>query len=248
MQATNQSDNPVKGFEAVILDEPKLNLLLNQPGATRQGVRIWSGRIVEIYDFEFPSTRSDSSLVDRGITPKYRFHLEVERVILPADANPPKSAPLLWQRESLAVAESKSDARFQENPGFYVEPRVRDAILTSLQEDMLIDLAEARVLPFSETDRATAGKRIALHPLHETFIGKEVKEHREPFYSKAPMGALVADIDAASQELAQASSRDEPLQRVQKVFTTRFKELFEMWEQIAAQLETEDKPPPKKGK
>ena len=76
---------PVAGFAAVILDESQLLAMGQNRKALRSSVAIWSKRPVETYDFEFPTNRTDSSQVDAGVTPKYQFHLEVERDIFPAD-------------------------------------------------------------------------------------------------------------------------------------------------------------------
>lgn len=76
---------------------------------------------------------------------------------------------LVWSRETFAVAASKKSARYQDKPGFYVEPELSDEMFHFMREGFLIKPDEAKVLPFSEVDDATLGKRISRHPLHETY-------------------------------------------------------------------------------
>jgi len=206
--------------------------------SSRPPLRIWSGRDVTTFDFQFPAPISDSVAVDAGITPKYRFHLEVDRVVFPADGPHPPDAKLLWPRETFAVAESKKSARYQDKPGFYVEPKLRDEMFRYMEEVPLIKPDEARVLPFSQVDNATLGKRISQHPLHVTYIGKDYTQRRKEFYSKAPLGALGADLAGDEEALHPAllsNETPEPLLRVQKVFSMLFSDLFEIWEEIARQ-------------
>jgi hypothetical protein len=238
LRSTNKSDNPVKGFEAIILDTTLLASRKAKTKGARVPVRIWSGRDVNVFDFQFPSPTDDSVVVDNGVTPKYRFHLEVERVVFPADGPQPPDPKLVWPRETFAVADNKKSARYQDKPGFYVEPKLRDAMLRYMHEVLLIKPDQAKVLPFSEVDDATLGKRISQHPLHETYIGKDYKERSKDFYSKAPLGALVADLAEPPEPIEPQPSlvrTDEPLSRVQKVFTMLFSDLFEVWENIAQQ-------------
>jgi len=235
LRGTNQSDNPIDGFEAVIFDHIRLAALQNGSNSVHPRVTIWSGHHVNVFDFEFPTARTDSLQVDNGIQPRYQFHLEVERVIFPADGPLPTQPRLIWNRETFAVAESRDSAKFQSKPGFYVEPKLRDEMLKCLREVFLTPLDKARVLPFSEMDRAKVGKRVSRHPLHDTFIGYETKQVREGFYGKSPLGALVADIDSPEENLrvpkAMLATADQLL-RVQKVFTMPFADLFELWEAV----------------
>ncbi len=238
MDSTNQSDNPVKGFQAVVFDATQLAGLQSGSAAARPPIRIWSGRDVHVFDFEFPTPRTESPQVDAGILPKYRFYLEVQKLIFPASEAFPDHPSLLWKRESFAVAESRESAEFQDKPGCYVEPKLRDAMLASLRHVLLIRPEDAKVLPFSDHDRCRTGRRISHHPLHETYIGEGSKQHREAFYAKTELGALVADIDElapgpqAQTDLVRA---EEALPRAQKVFTMPFQDLFEIWEDLAHQ-------------
>ena len=236
MDSTNQSDNPVKGFQAVIFDATQLASVQSGSTAPRPPVRIWSGRDVHVFDFEFPTPWTESPQVDAGVLPKYRFYLEVEKVVFPAGGDFPDRPGLLWERESFAVAESKESAQFQDKPGFLVDAKLRDAMLAALREVLLIRPDQAKVLPFSDYDRCKAGRRVSPHPLHETYIGKDLKQNRDKFYAKTQLGALVADIDDPAEGKERQSkpiSAPEALPRVQKVFTMPFSELFELWESTA---------------
>ena len=99
LRGTNQSTSPIAGFEAIIFDEDQLAAIGQSSKASRSSVTIWSNRAVEIYDFEFPTHRSDSSQIDGGTTPKYQFDLEVEHVVFPADGDRPDAPIMLWARE-----------------------------------------------------------------------------------------------------------------------------------------------------
>ncbi len=232
LRGTNQSTAPIAGFESVILDEAELLALRNTARATRPPVRIWSGRDVKVFDFEFPTQRNDSAQVDGGIAPKYQFHLEVEHVVFPADRPGPGRPELVWERETFAVAASRDSARMEEKPGFYVEPTTKEAILKCFREVLLIDLESACVLPYSETDLPKVGKRVSEHPLHETYIGKKDREHRHELYQKADTGALIPELDEPTQhEPGERSSRPPaiPIPRSQRVFTMPLAHLVERW-------------------
>ena len=122
--------------------------------------------------------------------------------------------------------------RLEEKPGFYVEPKLRDEMLTCLTRTLLIDPKEARVIPFSETDLPKVGKRISEHPLHEAYVGKELRDHKDELYRKAPAGALVAELDEEVQPKKrprQGSLFNSPLLRTQRVFTMPLEKLREFW-------------------
>jgi hypothetical protein len=237
LHGTNQSTHPVVGFQAVVFDEDQLAAMQASARGHRSSVSIWSGRKVEIYDFAFPAQHTDSSQVDGGLTPKYQFHLEVEHVVFPADGACPESPEMVWGRESFAVAKSRKSARYQAVPGYEVTSEVEAAIKDCLTRTLLIEPGSATVLPVSAYDRATVGKRVSAHPLHETFLGEGVSRQRGEFYRKAEPGSLVADLDMpedAPRRDRPAAAREEPMQRVQRVFTTRLGELQRRWTATAA--------------
>jgi hypothetical protein len=235
MRGTNQSVAPIAGFEAIVFDETRLVGLQHSTRAARSGIRIWSGRDVQVYDFEFPTTRADSSQVDGADRPKYQFHLEIERVVFPADGQKPGRASFLWERESFAVAARRDSARLEERPGYFVEPEVEAKILRCLSTILYVDPAKARVLPFSKMDSAKLGKRISEHPLHDTYIDRGTSRQRKEFYEKSESGALVAEIDEPRDKRKQEflSEATDFLPRVQRVFTMPFKDLLELWKNTA---------------
>src|SRR5207253_1987127 len=159
-----------------------------------------------------------SSQVDGAVVPRYQFYLEVEHVVFPEDGERPTEPEMVWGRESFAVAKSKESARYEEIPGYEVPADQQTEILRCMVETLLIDPNSAKVLPVSQFDKTKVGKRVTAHPLHETFVGKAAKDHREDFYSKSEPGSLVADLDdQADRERGQHPA--EPVERVQRVFT-----------------------------
>jgi hypothetical protein len=238
LQGTNQSTAPVAGFKAVLFDEAQLAATSQSKVGTRSAVTIWSGRSAELFDFEFPTTKLDSSQVDGNIVPKYQFHLEVETVVFPADAERPDNPEMVWTRESFAVAKSRDSARYEEVPGYDVPPQLESEIMDCLTHVLLIEPEKARVLPVSEYDRAKVGKRISAHPLHETFLGCRPAATRDEFYGKVEHGGLVADLDDARESTGtrgRGGLFDEPVSRVQRVFTTPLDQLEAAWHSIAGQ-------------
>jgi hypothetical protein len=239
LQGTNLATAAVAGFQAVVFDEKQLAAMQSAPAASRSSVTIWSGRPVELYDFEFPTKRSDSSQVDGRVTPKYQFHLEVEHIVFPADEDRPEGAEFVWARDSFAVANSKDDAKVEEVLGYVVTPRLEQEIRSCLVETLLVDLERAKVLPVSEYDQAKVGKRVSGHPLHETFIGPEAIRARDDFYRKAGPELLTADLDAVlSQESSEDSNSVAPVHRVERVFTMQFEKLRAAWAETARQFKS----------
>src|SRR5262249_40002077 len=151
-------------------------------------VRIWSAREAQVYDFEFPTQRSDSAQVDGGVTPRYQFYLEVECVAFPEEGDRPDDPKLVWGRETFAVATSTRSGKAEDIRGYYREGREAAAILEWLTRTLLVDLEHAKVLPVPEYDPLTVGKRISVHPLHEAFFGEVSTEAREASYRRAEPG------------------------------------------------------------
>lgn len=243
-RGTNQSAAPVAGFEAVIWDDAELGAMQNSQHRRRPPVRLWSGRDAQVYDFEFPTQHTDSSQLDGSVRPKYQFHLEVERVVLPATAASFDKPPdFVWTAESFSVAASKDSARMEESPGYFVEPERERKILTFMEDVLLVEPQQAKVLPYSNPDRLKVGKRVSTHPLHETFLGPEWKEKklRDEYYQRTEPGALVAELDEVSharllEEQASVSGNDDPIPRLQRVFTAPVDRLAETWRETARTL------------
>lgn len=240
LRGTNQSIAPVAGFEAVTWDETELAAQQGGGSARRPRVRLWSGREVQVYDFEYPTQHSDSSQIDGSVRPKYQFHLEVARVIAPASGRFSDAPEYAWAPETFSVAESRDAARVEETPGYCVDADSERRILECLEEILFVDTSKAKVLPYSSADRAKVGKRVSTHPLHETYLGLEWREaeHRDSYYQRTEAGALVADLD--SQHRAASRIKDdgiaEHLPRLQRVFTTPIDKLVETWSEAAKML------------
>lgn len=244
LRGTNQSVAPVAGFEAVIWDDAELTSQRNSEQGRRSPVRLWSGREVHVYDFEFPTQYSDSSQIDGPVRPKYQFHLEVERVIVPTTGNFSKPPEYVWSPESFSVAASREAARVEEAPGYFVEPERERQIIDCLSKVLFVQPAEAKVLPYSTADRLKVGKRISTHRLHETFLGPEwsEKKHRDEYYERSEPGALVAELDMHRAPEVDAAGKDEHerLPRLQRVFTAPIDRLVETWSAAAESLRSRE--------
>lgn len=223
-----------RGIYLQVLDEDDGQLVWRS--GNRVLVLVWNSD-VQVYDFEFPTQLVDSSQLDGAVRPKYQFHLEVERVILPATGSSAKLPDFLWTPESFSVAASRDAARFEESPGYLVEPDREHEILECLERVLLVPPEAAKVLPYSNADRAKMGKRISTHPLHETFLGPQLKEktRRDEYYQRSEAGALVADLDfhLGSKSESTRDNADEPLMRLQRVFTSPLERLIETWSEGA---------------
>jgi len=240
LRGTNQSTAPVAGFEAVIWDAAELAAQSNSQRGRRPPIRLWSGREVQVYDFQHPTQYADSSQIDGSVRPKYQFHLEVERVILPASGDIPEAPDCVWSPESFSVAASRDSARVEETPGYYVEPERERQIMDCLSEVLLVHPQDAKVLPYSQVDRLKVGKRISTHPLHETFLGSELKEKkfRDEYYARSKAGDLVAELDSQDGLALKDGEwiKPEGLPRLQRVFTAPMDRLVETWSETAKAL------------
>ncbi len=75
----------MEGFRALVLDETRLAAMQQGSRATPASVRIWSGRDADVFDFEFPTDRTQSGQVDGEVDPLYQIYLQTEAVVFPAD-------------------------------------------------------------------------------------------------------------------------------------------------------------------
>ena len=142
---------------------------------------------------------------------------------------------MIWGRETFAVAKSRDSAKYDAIPGYEVSPETERQILDCLTNVLLIDQHRVKVLPVSDYDRAKVGKRFSAHPIHETYFGKDIREKRQELYNKAEPETLVAELDVAGdsdgkkRQLALSDELPEPVERVQRVFTTPLEDLVRTW-------------------
>jgi len=235
VRGTNRSPAPIAGFGAVLLDEGQLLAMQNARRRPPSAVTIWSRREVEYFDFDFPTSRVDSSGVEGGIRPNYRFLLEVDDVVLPADGPPPDDPAFLWTRESFAVAKTKDEARLERIPGYQVPAELQHQIMACLTQEFQIDPNQAKALPVSDHDVTKEGRRVSHHPLHDTFIGPKTKQRRTKFYEETERGALVADLDEpGDQSAVQAYLIPDPIRRVERLYTMKLEQLKATWSAAAS--------------
>ena len=238
MRGTNRSTAPVAGFEAVIFDEQQLAAMRESRSAARSSVAIWSNRPVEVYDFEFPTGRTDSSQVDAASRPSISSTLRSSgsfsrRWRSAGFPRRPLDARIICGRKV------KESAKCEAIPGYHVPPELEAEIMQCLTETLFVNPKKAKVLSASFFDQAKIGKRVSLHPLHETYIGPREKERRNDFYAGAEPGMLVAELDAAAtaEDERRKSKRlieePEPLERIQRVYTTPREQLQEIRAKVA---------------
>ena len=234
VRGTNRAMAPIAGFRAVAFDARQLLALQSGKRLPPSAVTIWSKREVEFFDFEFPTGRADSSCVDGEIRPDYRFLLEIDDVVLPADRQFADDPALLWTRESFAVAQNKHDARLERIPGYQVPANLQHQILECLTREFQIDPKQAKALPVSDYDLTKEGRQLSQHPLHDTFIGPKAKQRRSEFYEETKRGALVADLDEPEVHATrQPSLIAEPIRRVERLYTMKMEQLRATWSAIA---------------
>jgi hypothetical protein len=74
--------------------------------------------------------------------------------------------------------------------------------------------------------------------LHDTFLGQLVRQKSVELYTKALPGALVADLDdpIPSEDVSLFGHKQEPLPRVQRLFTMPLDHLGSLWSAAARRL------------
>lgn len=239
LRGTNSSSSPIAGFRAVIWDRNQHQAAASDRSSGPKTVRTKREQEVKVFDFDFPTSSTDSSGVDGAVKPKYQFYLEVDQVIFPRDGELPAKPRYVWVRSSLAVAANPEDAKTEEIPGFSVDKEKHDQMLECLREVFGVKLNEAKVLPFSGELPKRVGKKVVDHPLHDTFLDDTHQGSENKFYSDAKAGTLVPEIDEERITTIRRKNIDQneffpaPMGRAQRVFTMRLDKLLETWEETA---------------
>jgi hypothetical protein len=235
VRGSNQATNPIAGFAGVIFDDAQLTARQSQNYEPTNSIHVWSGKSVEYYDLEYPTTRSSSSTVDGGIQPTYRLLLEVDRVVFPTEGAIVDDPAMMWSPESFAVTRTKDEAKAERVEGYVVSEETRAQIMVSLVDTFGVDTSIAKTLPVSGYDSLKEGRRVSDHPLHDTFIGPEARQRKEQFYGKTSRGSLVADLDDADEvgRMRQAPLIEENVRRVDRLFTMKLDQLDSIWSATA---------------
>ena len=166
IRSTNTSKSPSEGFGAAIYG-----------GAD---IPIWSGRLVQVFDFEFQKGDTTAEQFDQGLEPAtMRFHLDIEEIVFPIDMqNYPNLGETAqkfarWDRQSFAVAKRDSDLKYVSLAGYFVDPETEKEIAECYSDKFGISKDMAKVWPTSKTHDTTGGNFEVTHPLHETFLKPE---------------------------------------------------------------------------
>lgn len=249
-RGTNSARAPIGGFKATILDEHQLNAERQRGSARARTMRMWNGLSVEVFDFLYPANHSDCAAVDSGVDAKYQFHFDVEAVVLPADAEMRGRPSHVWQRETLAFAETRKDARYEDVPGYEVPAEQEEEILRCLTEKLHVNPRDAKVLPVSNCNWDRIGKRFAYHPLHDSYFSPELKERRAEFYKSGRTEIIIPELDPPESrdfKTSQPKPTDKtapkllfqpepnPIRRVLRVFTSPIQDLERVWASIATE-------------
>lgn len=248
LRGTNASSSPISGFSAVIWDQTQHHAIASGRAGDPKTVRTKRGKEVKVFDFEFPLTSNDSQTFDGPVNPKYQFYLEVDQVVFPRDGDIPEKPGYVWIRSSLAMAESRSDAKTEGLPGFQVDEELRDRMIEILRDEFGVNRKNAKVLPFSGEVSKRLGKKVVDHPLHDTFLDETHLGSEDEFYSDARSGELVPEID--NDRITKRRQKIEakqglfplPIGRTQRVFTMSLENLLETWEETARAVARERGP------
>lgn len=227
---TNRAKNPIVSFRAVLFDRVEASGKKNLGLAPQRSVAPTRlGKHFYYYEMEIPTKHQTAEEVDRGLALADQFRLEVEDVIFPLDMQGDEiQLPKVWAPSSLAFASSKNDATAEKPPGYLVpEQRVQE-ILKTFADDFGIPEDKLKVKPVSKFDDVRMGLRIAIHPLHDTYIADIADQRQDEFYGAVKKGWLAAETDRKKiNEKSLEQPKTQP--RTQRVFTTEWSLLNELW-------------------
>ncbi|MCM2370629.1 phospholipase D-like domain-containing protein [Aporhodopirellula aestuarii] len=241
LRGTNQADDPIRGFDAVLFDQKQLELAEGDDTPSRSQHSTRKSTDVQIFDFEYPAAHSDCKDYDRSVSPKYQYLLDVTAVVDPADRSSTESQ-YIWDRSTFAVAHDRKEARYEKIEGYVVSDERYQKIVVALERDFGIQLREvsAKALPNPESrvKRVKLGKRFATSPVHETFISEQVEKFPDELYFKVSEDLLAPNLDPPDNDDVAKQSflfvRDaKVVERSQRVFTTKIEKLKEVWKHAA---------------
>lgn len=246
-RGTNQADDPIRGFAAVLFDEQQLEHAENERSTERTWLQTRKQSQVQVFDFEYPATHSDCKDYDRTVSPKYQYLLDVTEVVEPQGRT--SACPeYVWDRSTFAVAHDRSDARYEKVEGYVVPDDVFDGMASTLERQFGVRLSDttAKALPnpASKVRRLKIGKRFATSSVHETFIPEFIEQSPDVLYAKVSNELLGANLDPRPEEYGSSQLElftiNVPLiERSQRVFTTKLEKLKEVWKQAAKTLRGE---------
>ena len=240
-RGTNQADDPIRGFAAVLFDQKQLDLAEGDSQPSRSQLSTRKQSEVQIFDFEFPAASSDCKDYDRSVTPKYQYLLDVTAVVDPADRQTHETQ-YAWDRSTFAVAHDRKEARYEKIEGYVVSDDRYEEIIAALEQDFGVNLregsAKAPPNPESRVKRVKLGKRFATSPVHETFISDKIEKSPDELYALVSEELLAANLDPPTQEdfskqIRLFSTDVTVIERSQRVFTTKIEKLKDIWKQAA---------------
>ncbi len=233
LRGSNQAQAAIEGFSGFLWDKDELQRQRKQRFQTREPNKIWSGRLVDFYDFEFPTPHTSSLTADSGPRPMYQFLLEVDGVILPAGGQLPEKPRRLWHQRSLALVKDRNDAKVERVNGYGVTSELYEQIMESLVNEFKVSPSFAKNLPVADYRSPKEGRRITRHPIHEAFIGPEARKNPDEFYRETKRGDFIADLESLPAESDLFGKELEAIDRVQRLFTIPLNKLDQVWNDAA---------------
>jgi hypothetical protein len=239
LHGTNSSRSPIAGFKSVIWDEKQGAAMERGSSVSPRKTTLWDGMEVAYFDFEYPAAQNDSNTVDSSCDPIYQFYFEISQVVFPRAGALPERPKYVWERQSLAMAGKRADAKLMTPPGYFLEADRCHEMIRYFSETFGVDAQKAKVLPYSEERVLKTGKKIVDHPLHDTYLSREERGRGDAFYAESKAGHLVPEIDYGIVEELRTErrqgigGRSTPQVRAQRVFTMKIDTLLENWKQTA---------------
>jgi hypothetical protein len=163
--------------------------------------------------------------------------LETEHVIFPKGTKGLKGVVtderLEWPIESLAFAETRKSAPVKSTPGYRVSPDDEDKIESCLAEFGIVgDITVQAIMPYSnDINSALSGKRLATHPLHDTYLRRDDEDVWNSIAESNDKGSLIAVRSPQNtfQTIMFDIETNDAVPAMQVAYSTPWKKLLKRW-------------------